>query len=60
MDILGAIGTFLCMAGLIYWVISERREAIETRCELDRVRKLHAELDAMRDARQQRGEEKER
>jgi len=57
MDILGLIGTLLCAAGLAYWVVSERREAIETRRELDRVRKLHAELDAAEAAREQGGEE---
>ena len=59
MDILGLIGTLLCAAGLAYWVVSERREAIETQRELDKVRKLHAELDAAEAARQQQGGEEE-
>ena len=59
MDILGFIGTLLCAAGLAYWVVSERREVIETQRELDKVRKLHAELDAAQAAREQGGEEEE-
>jgi len=57
MDTPDAIISLICAAGLIYWVISERREAIETRRELDRVRKLRAELDAIRAAREQGAEE---
>ena len=53
MDILGIIGTLICVAGLIYWVVSERREAIETQRELDKVRKLHAELDAAQAVRRE-------
>ena len=57
MDILGIIGTLICAAGLAYWVVSERREAIETQREIDEVRRLHAELDAAIVARQQQAEE---
>ena len=57
MDILGIIGTLICAAGLIYWVVSERREAIETRRELDKVRRLHAEMDAARAKEEERRNE---
>jgi len=45
MDIIASVVGFVVIGVMAYWVVRSRREAINTRLELDKLRRLREALD---------------